>query len=151
MILSIGWGTVTDVFRAKSRPNSAVILASYYSPYEFIFTSTEEYFLETIAAAFKGFKKSKHFREALIHTSAIIHEGEVIILKKEIVFEKLLGVFHLSSDIGTIGNLIVSNVRVVWYSGDSASNLSLPYLYIVKSFLLTFRQKLNFRNANMGK
>jgi hypothetical protein len=127
------------------------ILATFKTQYEFIFTCGEEYFLETVCATFKGFKKSMHYRETMICSSALFHDGELIILKKETVFEKLSGVFHLSADIGTIGCLTITNTRIVWYCGDSLSNLSLPYLHIVKSLSLIHRRKWDYRNQNMGR
>lgn len=128
---SIGWETVTDVFKAKSFVSSVVILASFKTNYEFIFTCEEVDFIETMATVFKAFRKSQLFRQTMLRSSDLLLEGEVVILKKEILFEKLLGVFHLSGEVGTIGNLIITNVRLVWYSADALSNLNIPYLQIV--------------------
>lgn len=121
------------MFRSKTKPNSVVILASYRTQYEFIFNSEEEHFIETVGATCRGFRKAKLYRETTLRSPDLFNNGEIMILKQEKLFEKLLGVFHLSADIGTIGNLIVTNVRVVWYAADSLSNLSIPYLEIVRS------------------
>lgn len=131
MKYSIGWGTVTDVFKAKSFESSIVILASFKTNYEFIFTCEEVDFIETAAIVFKAFRKSLPFRQTMLRSSDLLAKGEVIILKKETLFDKLLGVFHLSEEVGTIGNLVITNVRLVWYSADSYSNLNIPYLQIV--------------------
>lgn len=53
------------------------------------------------------------------------------ILPLEQVFTTLHGVWNLSSDQGSLGTLIISNVRIVWFADmNEGFNISLPYLQI---------------------
>ena len=79
----------------------------------------------------KAYMKSNLYRETIFRASDLMAKGEVIILKMETLFEKVLGVFHLSGEVGTIGNLIITNVRVIWYAANCLSNLNIPHLQIV--------------------
>lgn len=49
----------------------------------------------------------------------------------EQVFSTLHGVWNLSSDQGSLGTFIVTNVRFVWFADmNEGFNISLPYLQI---------------------
>ena len=123
---------MTNVFKAKAHVSSIVILASYKTNYEFIFTCQQEDFTDVLTSVFKAYTKSQPYRETILRSSNLMSKGEVMIMKRETAFEKILGVFHLSGEAGTIGNLVITSVRLVWYTSDSFSNLNIPYLQIVK-------------------
>ena len=116
---------------AKTMASSAVILVTSGSKYEFIFTCHEQHFVESLEDVLKMYKKSKPYHDTIFRSADLISNGSVLITKKESVFEKIPGVFHLSSEVGTIGNLVITNVRMVWYSSESLSNLNIPYFQMV--------------------
>lgn len=62
---------------------------------------------------------------------AILQSGQLIILPQEQVFNKVYGVWNLSSDQGNLGSFVVSNIRIVWYAdANETFNISLPYMQI---------------------
>ena len=73
---------------------------------------------------------SKLYRELKLR-GAVIHNKQLKILPLEQVFSTLHGVWNLSSDQGSLGTFIVTNVRLVWFADmNEAFNISLPYLQI---------------------
>lgn len=73
---------------------------------------------------------SKNYRELKLR-GAIVHNKQLKILPLEQVFSTTYGVWNLSSDQGSLGTFIATNVRVVWFADiNEAFNISLPYLQI---------------------
>lgn len=73
---------------------------------------------------------SKLYRELKLR-GAVVQNKQLKILPLEQVFTTLHGVWNLSSDQGSLGTLIISNVRIVWFADmNEGFNISLPYLQI---------------------
>lgn len=80
--------------------------------------------------SYRAYNSSKLYRELKLR-SAVIHNKQLRMLPLEQVFSTLSGVWNLSSDQGSLGTFIVSNVRFVWYADmNEGFNISLPYLQI---------------------
>ena len=79
---------------------------------------------------FRAYVSSKLYRELKLR-GALIHNKQLKILPLEVVFSTLSGVWNLSTDQGSLGTFIITNVRLVWYANmNEGFNISLPYLQI---------------------
>ena len=59
------------------------------------------------------------------------------------MYNKLEGVWNLSSEQGTLGGLFITNVRIVWHAAMNDSyNLSLPFIQI---------KRVSIRDSKFGK
>lgn len=73
---------------------------------------------------------SKLYRELKLR-GAVVHSKQLKILPLEQVITTIHGVWNLSSDQGSLGTFIVTNVRMVWFADvNEAFNISLPYLQV---------------------
>merc|ERR1712137_1357334 len=64
-------------------------------------------------------------------------------LPHEQVYEKICGIWNLSSDQGNLGTFIITNVRVVWFAVLAETfNVSIPYLRM---------KSINVRNSKFGQ
>lgn len=78
----------------------------------------------------RAYISSKLYRELKLR-GAIIHNKQLKILPLEQVFSTLHGVWNLSSDQGSLGTFIVTNVRLIWFADmNEGFNISLPFLQI---------------------
>jgi len=78
----------------------------------------------------RAYETSKLYRDLKLRGS-IIRDGELILLPSEQIYNKLGGVWNLSSDQGNLGTLFLTNVRVVWHATLASNfNVSLPYMQI---------------------
>jgi Bardet-Biedl syndrome 5 protein len=65
---------------------------------------------------------------------SIVKDGELILLPQEQIFNRINGVWNLSSEQGNLGVFFLTNVRIVWHANLAANfNVSLPYMQIVSS------------------
>lgn len=81
-------------------------------------------------AFFRAYMSSKLYRELKLR-GAVVHNKQLKILPLEQVFSTTYGVWNLSSDQGSLGTFIVTNVRLVWFADmNEAFNISLPYLQV---------------------
>ncbi|KAJ8911097.1 hypothetical protein NQ315_003359, partial [Exocentrus adspersus] len=79
---------------------------------------------------FRAYNSSKLYRELRLR-GAVVHNKQLKMLSLEQVFSTVLGVWNLSSDQGSLGTFIVTNVRFVWFADmNETFNVSLPYLHI---------------------
>ncbi|KAM9035136.1 Bardet-Biedl syndrome 5 protein isoform X3 [Sarcophilus harrisii] len=63
--------------------------------------------------------------------SALIQNKQLRLLPQEQVYDKINGVWNLSSDQGNLGTFFITNVRIVWHANMNDSfNVSIPYLQI---------------------
>ncbi|XP_021491270.1 Bardet-Biedl syndrome 5 protein isoform X3 [Meriones unguiculatus] len=63
--------------------------------------------------------------------SAVIQNKQLRLLPQEHVYDKINGVWNLSSDQGNLGTFFITNVRIVWHANMNDSfNVSIPYLQI---------------------
>lgn len=99
--------------------------------FEFIFTDlvvgNVKHFT-SIFEIYKMYQSTLMYRELKLR-SAILTEGQLNILPQEQLYNRLNGIYNLSSDQGNIGTFIVTNVRLVWFADSNASfNISMPYI-----------------------
>jgi len=99
--------------------------------FEFIFTSLVPGSLRlfsTVLAVFRAYETSKMYRELKLR-GALIYNKQLRLLPLEQVYDKVNGVWNLSSDQGNLGTFHITNVRLVWHANMNDSfNVSIPYL-----------------------
>merc|ERR1719171_388165 len=150
--LSIGLNCITGVsirlVNSKLRGNSqAMFVMTRFNQtrFEFIFTSlvrNSPRLFTTVQAVFKSYETTKLYRDLKLR-GAIIKEKELIMLPNEQVYDKIGGIWNLSSDQGNLGTFFITNVRVVWFAVLAENfNVSIPYLQI---------KSINVRNSKFGQ
>ncbi|KAI0210261.1 Bardet-Biedl syndrome-like protein 5 [Lamellibrachia satsuma] len=136
--LSIGFSCVlnisTKVAMSKLRGNTEalyVLTKSGNTRFEFIFTNLipgSPRLFTTVIAVHRAYDTSKIYRELKLR-SALIHNKELRLLPQEQLYNKINGVWNLSSDQGNLGTFFITNVRLVWYANmNETFNVSIPYL-----------------------
>merc|ERR1712139_77 len=74
---------------------------------------------------------------------AIIKDKELVRLPQEQIYEKMNGIWNLSSDQGNLGCFIITNVRIVWFAILAENfNVSIPSLQV---------KSVNVRNSKFGQ
>ncbi|KAF3843280.1 hypothetical protein F7725_002129 [Dissostichus mawsoni] len=77
-----------------------------------------------------AYETSKMFRDLKLR-AALIQNKQLRLLPREQVYDKINGVWNLSSDQGNLGTFFITNVRIVWHANMNESfNVSIPYLQI---------------------
>ncbi|KAL3290237.1 hypothetical protein HHI36_023591 [Cryptolaemus montrouzieri] len=101
--------------------------------FEFIFTNLvpgSMRHLTTVSGVHKAYLSSKLYREMKLR-GAIVQNKHLKILPLEQVYSTIHGVWNLSSDQGSLGIFVVTNIRCAWYASmNEGFNISLPYLQI---------------------
>ncbi|XP_022080045.1 Bardet-Biedl syndrome 5 protein homolog [Acanthaster planci] len=99
--------------------------------FEFIFTSLvpgSPRLFTTIISVHRAYETSKLYRDLKLR-GAIVHNKNLRLLPLEQVYDKVNGVWNLSSDQGNLGTFYITNVRLVWHANMNESfNVSVPYL-----------------------
>lgn len=138
--LSIGFNCIITISIRKVKAKFSgsvqalnILTISNKSKFEFIFTNqvpgSSRHFT-SIVGVHKAFLSSRVYREFKIR-GAIIQNKQLRILPLEQVFSTLFGVWNLSSDQGSLGTFVITNVRCVWFADtNDGFNISLPYLQI---------------------
>merc|ERR1719316_95841 len=150
--LSIGFNCVSSVnikqVNSKLRGNSqALFVMTRFNAtrFEFIFTSlvkNSPRLFTTVQAVFKSYETTKLYRDLKLR-GAIIRDKELIMLPNEQVYDKVGGIWNLSSDQGNLGVFFITNVRVVWFASLAENfNVSIPYLQI---------KNISVRNSKFGQ
>merc|ERR1719301_252184 len=150
--LSIGLNCITGVsirlVNSKLRGNSQAmfVMTRFNSTrFEFIFTSlvkNSPRLFTTVQAVFKSYETTKLYRDLKLR-GAIIREKELCLLPHEQVYEKIGGIWNLSSDQGNLGTFFITNIRVVWFAVLAENfNVSIPYLQM---------KSINVRNSKFGQ
>eukprot|EP00933_Yihiella_yeosuensis_P019643 TRINITY_DN15872_c0_g1_i1.p1 TRINITY_DN15872_c0_g1~~TRINITY_DN15872_c0_g1_i1.p1 ORF type:complete len:345 (-),score=70.10 TRINITY_DN15872_c0_g1_i1:119-1153(-) len=150
--LSIGFNNVSSVnirqVNSKLRGNSQAlfVMTRFNSTrFEFIFTSlvkNSPRLFTTVQAVFKSYETTKLYRDLKLR-GAIIRDKELVMLPNEQVYEKISGIWNLSSDQGNLGTFIITNVRTVWFAVLAENfNVSIPYLQM---------KSINVRNSKFGQ
>jgi len=150
--LSIGFNCVSSVnirqVNSKLRGHSQALfcMTRFNSTrFEFIFTSlvkNSPRLFTTVQAVFKSYETTKLYRDLKLR-GAIIREKELVMLPHEQVYEKIGGIWNLSSDQGNLGTFIITNVRTVWFAVLAENfNVSIPYLQM---------KSINVRNSKFGQ
>lgn len=101
--------------------------------FEFIFTylvpGSPRMFQSTMAVH-KAYESSKLYREVKLR-GALMSKGQLKYLPKEQLYNKINGVWNLSSDQGNLGTFYFTNIRVIWHANLNENfNVSVPYLQI---------------------
>lgn len=136
--LSIGYNCVVglNVKRRKSTLqglNEAlyVLAKGRNTRYEFIFTNLKpnrSQIFSPILAVLRAYETSKLYRELKLR-GAFIYNKTLKLLPLEQIYDRIPGVWNLSSDLGTLGTFLITNVRLVWHADlNDAYNASIPYL-----------------------
>ena len=101
--------------------------------FEFIFTSlvkASPRLFTTMQAVHRAYSTTMLFRELKLR-GAIIKDRELILLPGEEVYNKIDGVWNLSSEQGNLGVFFITNVRIVWHARLAENfNVSVPYMQI---------------------
>merc|ERR1719161_1688108 len=150
--LSIGLNCITGVsirlVNSKLRGNSQAmfVMTRFNSTrFEFIFTSlvkNSPRLFTTVQAVFKSYESTKLYRDLKLR-GAIIKDKELVMLPNEQVYDKIAGIWNLSSDQGNLGVFFITNVRVVWFASLAENfNVSIPYLQI---------KNISVRNSKFGQ
>jgi Bardet-Biedl syndrome 5 protein len=83
------------------------------SRFEFIFTSlvkASPRLFTTVQAVFRAYETTKLYRDLKLR-GAIIKDKSLILLPNEQVYNKIGGIWNLSSDQGNLGTFFVTNVQ----------------------------------------
>ncbi|XP_026634398.1 Bardet-Biedl syndrome 5 protein isoform X2 [Microtus ochrogaster] len=101
--------------------------------FEFIFTNLvpgSPRLFTSVIAVHRAYETSKMYRDFKLR-SAVIQNKQLRLLPQEHVYDKINGVWNLSSDQGNLGTFFITNVRIVWHANMNDSfNVSIPYLQI---------------------
>lgn len=138
--LSIGFNCVhsinirTTASRLRGNTQGLYVMTKYNnSRFEFIFTSlvkNSPRLFTTVQAVYRSYETTKLYRDLKLR-GAIIKDRGLILLPDEDVYNKVDGVWNLSSDQGNLGTFFVTNVRIVWHANLAENfNVSIPYLQI---------------------
>jgi Bardet-Biedl syndrome 5 protein len=150
--LSIGFSCVSNLnvrlVHSKLRGNAqALVVMTRYNQtrFEFIFTSlvkNSPRIFTSVQAVFRSYDTTKLYRDLKLR-GAIIKDKELVRLPQEQIYDKMNGIWNLSSDQGNLGCFIITNVRVVWFAVLAENfNVSIPYLQI---------KSVNVRNSKFGQ
>ncbi|KAK9410702.1 kelch-like 41 [Crotalus adamanteus] len=138
--LSVGYNcfvnTTTRTANSKLRGQTEalyILTKCNNTRFEFIFTNVipgSPRLFASVISVHRAYETSKMYRELKLR-SALIQNKQLRLLPKEQVYDKINGVWNLSSDQGNLGTFFITNVRVVWHANMNDSfNVSIPYLQI---------------------
>uniref|UniRef100_A0A0N5BJF3 Bardet-Biedl syndrome 5 protein homolog n=1 Tax=Strongyloides papillosus TaxID=174720 RepID=A0A0N5BJF3_STREA len=141
--LSIGFNSVNGVTtriansRVRGQAESLYLMAKNASTrFEFIFTCvnpSQTKLFTTVIGIHRAYETSKLYRELKMR-GVLLTEGNLNLLPQENLIEKIDGVWNLSSEQGNLGIMILTNIRIVWYSSINVYyNVSIPYLQLQSS------------------
>ncbi|XP_041365484.1 Bardet-Biedl syndrome 5 protein-like [Gigantopelta aegis] len=136
--LSIGLNCVinisTKTAQSKLKGNSEalyVLTKCSATRFEFIFTnliSGTPRLFTSIISVHRAYETSKLYRDLKLR-GALVHNKNLRLLPLEEIYDKVNGVWNLSSDQGNLGTFYITNVRLVWHANINESfNVSIPYL-----------------------
>lgn len=136
--LSIGFNCVinisTKTAQSKLRGTTEalyVLTKCNNTRFEFIFTNLipgSPRLFTTVISVHRAYETSKLYRDLKLR-GALIQNKQLRLLPQEQVYDKVSGVWNLSSDQGNLGTFFITNVRLVWHANINESfNVSIPYL-----------------------
>jgi len=86
--------------------------------------------VDTINKILQSYKGAELYREIKLRT-ALFEGKELIMLREEKVYSRVTGVWNLSADQGSLGNFILTSVRVIWVAETNPMfNVSLPWVQV---------------------
>ncbi|XP_073074831.1 BBSome complex member BBS5 isoform X3 [Manis javanica] len=138
--LSIGYNCILNITtrtansKLRGQTEALYILTKCNSTrFEFIFTNLvpgSPRLFTSVIAVHRAYETSKMYRDFKLR-SALIQNKQLKLLPQEHVYDKINGVWNLSSDQGNLGSFFITNVRIVWHANMNGSfNVSIPYLQI---------------------
>ena len=78
----------------------------------------------------KSYEETKIYRDLKLRCS-IVQERRLALLAKEEVFSTYNGVWNLAAEQGSLGTLIITNVRIVWFAQLTENyNASVPWVQV---------------------
>ena len=136
--LSIGYSAVQAIniktanSRLRGNTQALYVMTKYNkSRFEFVFTNLVRQsprLFTTVQAVYRAYDTSRLFRDLKLR-GAIIKDKALILLPNEQMYNKVPGVWNLSSDQGNLGTFFITNVRLVWHANLAENfNVSIPYL-----------------------
>ncbi|KAI4873053.1 hypothetical protein NFI96_025477 [Prochilodus magdalenae] len=138
--LSVGYNSVINITtrtansKLRGQTEALYILTkSNNTRFEFIFTNVvpgSPRLFTSVIAVHRAYETSKMYRDLKLR-GALIQNKQLRLLPREQVYDKINGVWNLSSDQGNLGTFFITNVRIVWHANMNESfNVSIPYLQI---------------------
>mmetsp|Transcript_34818 Transcript_34818/g.66496 ORF Transcript_34818/g.66496 Transcript_34818/m.66496 type:complete len:356 (+) Transcript_34818:135-1202(+) len=136
--LSVGYNSIISInirsasSRLRGATQALFVLTKFNgSRFEFIFTNlvkNSPRLFTTIQAVYRAYDTTKLYRDLKLR-GAIIGDKELKLLPLEQTYNKVNGVWNLSSDQGNLGTFFISNVRLVWHANLAENfNVSIPFL-----------------------
>ncbi|XP_005089032.1 Bardet-Biedl syndrome 5 protein homolog [Aplysia californica] len=128
----IGISTRTAQSKLRGTVEALYILCKCGSTrFEFIFTNLvpgSPRLFTSIISVHRAYETSKMYRDLKLR-GALIKDKQVRLLPQEQIYDKVNGVWNLSSDQGNLGTFYITNVRLMWHANINESfNVSIPYL-----------------------
>uniref|UniRef100_A0A8C2NB88 Bardet-Biedl syndrome 5 protein homolog n=1 Tax=Capra hircus TaxID=9925 RepID=A0A8C2NB88_CAPHI len=142
--LSLCFTCFLNYCRLSSQTEALYVLTKCNNTrFEFIFTNlvpgSPRLYTSLIAVHRYAYETSKMYRDFKLR-SALIQNKQLRLLPQENVYNKINGVWNLSSDQGNLGTFFITNVRIVWHANMNDSfNVSIPYLQISGGYVLGFK------------
>uniref|UniRef100_A0A2K6UF82 Bardet-Biedl syndrome 5 n=1 Tax=Saimiri boliviensis boliviensis TaxID=39432 RepID=A0A2K6UF82_SAIBB len=147
--VSVGYNCVLNITtrtansKLRGQTEALYILTKCNSTrFEFIFTNLvpgSPRLFTSVMAVHRAYETSKMYRDFKLR-SALIQNKQLRLLPQEHVYDKINGVWNLSSDQGNLGTFFITNVRIVWHANMNDSfNVSIPYLQISGGYVLGFK------------
>ncbi|KAF4108743.1 Bardet-Biedl syndrome 5 protein homolog isoform X1 [Onychostoma macrolepis] len=138
--LSVGYNCIINITtrtansKLRGQTEALYILTkSNNTRFEFIFTNVvpgSPRLFTSVIAVHRAYETSKMYRDLKLR-GALIQNKQLRLLPQEQVYDKINGVWNLSSDQGNLGTFFITNVRIVWHANMNESfNVSIPYLQI---------------------
>lgn len=136
--LSIGFNCVINISSKSAQSKLRGTTEALYvltkcnnTRFEFIFTNLvpgSPRLFTTVISVHRAYETSKLYRDLKLR-GALIQNKHLRMLPQEQVYDKVNGVWNLSSDQGNLGTFYITNVRLVWHANINESfNVSIPYL-----------------------
>lgn len=136
--LSVGYNCIisicTKTAQSKLRGTTEalyVLTKCNNTRFEFIFTNLvpgSPRLFTSVIAVHRAYETTKMYRELKLR-GALISNKTLRLLPQEQVYDKINGVWNLSSDQGNLGTFFITNVRLVWHANmNETFNVSIPYL-----------------------
>lgn len=123
--LSVGFdcilnAEVSETQSAVKGTGVTLLLRTRYqqSRYEFIFSAliaTSTKIFDCFQAVIKSYEQTKVYRDLKLRCS-VVQERRLNFLPKEELFSTYNGVWNLAAEQGSLGTLIITNVRIVWFA-----------------------------------
>ncbi|PVD30948.1 hypothetical protein C0Q70_10224 [Pomacea canaliculata] len=136
--LSIGFNCVINISTRSAQSKLRGTVEALYvlckcnnTRFEFIFTNLvpgSPRLFTSVISVHRAYETTKLYRDLKLR-GALIQNKQLRLLPQEQVYDKVNGVWNLSSDQGNLGTFYITNVRLVWHANVNESfNVSIPYL-----------------------